>query len=281
MYRALFFCAATLLIGMSACTQRLVCPAYQSSFIYDKAAQKEKFMYYNESTTSPREIMASNGKTFTLPPRDSSWSKSSVMPGPSLPYERKRKKGKYLLLPEKTYKKALRSLRTVEMKPVYPKKQDSLDIASALDSAARSITDTLTYSRTSDTTQQVREEYAITKTKEKYNMDQDIYMWYFRDLLVLPDVRAAMADEREAQSSKAKAEKKAKKGFFRNLFKKKDKSDSTANLTQTEEENSQGSKKKGSGLRGLFKKKDKKVKPKDPVEAEDAPAKKEDEDDGF
>jgi len=277
MTRALITSVALLLV-LGSCTQRLICPAYQSAFIYDKPTQREKFVYYNENTTQPREILASNSKTITLPPRDSTWLKSDAMKGPALPQVRRVKKDRYLLLPEKTYKQALKSLRTVEMKPVYPKKEDSLDIKSELDSAARSISDTLT-TQTSEPKAAADSVYAITKTKEKYNMDQDIYMWYFRDVLVLPDVRAAMMEEGVVKASKRKSDKKAKGGFFKNLFKKKDKKDSTkvevpADLVS----DSTTAKPKKKFLGGLFKKKPK-VDSTEPQKKTD-PAKKE-EDDGF
>ncbi|MBL7863057.1 MAG: hypothetical protein JNJ65_17980 [Cyclobacteriaceae bacterium] len=265
-----------LIITLSACTQRLICPAYQSSFIYDKPTQREKFVYYNESTTQPRDVLASNSKTITLPPRDSSWVNSDVLKGPALPQVRRVKKDRYLLLPEKTYKQALKALRTVEMKPVYPKKADSLDLKSELDSAARSVSDTV--SAQGAASQPVEDSvYVITKTKEKYNLDQDAYMWYFRDVLVLPDVRAAMMEEGKVQAAKKKSE--AKGGFFKNLFKKKDKNDSTKVATPEAPSDSTTTNTKKKGLKGLFKKKSKvdtatQQKKTDPV-------KKEDEDDGF
>ncbi|MBP9924410.1 MAG: hypothetical protein KBF45_00355 [Cyclobacteriaceae bacterium] len=278
MTRALLL-VATLFIVLSACTQRLICPAYQSSFIYDKPTQREKFVYYNESTTQPREILASNSKTITLPPRDSSWLKSDALRGPALPHVRHVKKDRYLLLPEKTYKKALKALRTVEMKPVYPKK-DSLDIQSELDSAARSISDTLS-SESSTRKVEVDSAYKITKTKEKYNLDQDSYMWYFRDVLVLPDVRAAMMEEGQVRASNKKAAKKAKGGFFNKIFKKKNKKDSTAveSLQEPIAQDTTQAKPKKKGLGGLFKKKSKVEKADSSKKAD--PAKKKEEDDGF
>jgi hypothetical protein len=68
------------------------------------------------------------------------------------------------------------------------------------------------------------------------NIEQDNYMWYLRDYLVLPDVRLAKMQQKAEGKSKAVAAKRAKrekkglKGFFKNLFKKKkDKpADSTA-----------------------------------------------------
>lgn len=286
MIRALFLGISILLV-MGSCTQRLICPAYQSSFIYDKPTAKEKFVYYNESTTQPREVLASaNSKTITLPPRDSTWKKSDALPGPALPHVRRVKKDRYLLLPEKTYKKVLKALRTVEMKPVYPKKQDdSLDIAAELDSAARSISDT---ARGEATKPKVAEDsaYAITKTKEKYNLDQDAYLWYFRDVLVLPDVRAAMMEEGVVQAAKKKTTKKAKGGFFgkvKNLFKKKEKkekkTDSLSVTTAQPDSVQAAPKPKKKLLGGLFKKKAKADKTKPDGNPDDK--KKEEEDDGF
>lgn len=282
MTRALLFCASLLMLG--SCTQKLVCPAYQSAFIFDKPSEKEKFVYYNDHPTSPREVLASSDNKIILPARDSLWKKSDAMKGPALPHVRRVKKDRYLLLPEKSYKKALKALRTVEMKPVYPKKvEDSTAIKDALDSAARSITDTLTAQAPNQQKQTEDSVYAITKTKERYNADQDIYMWYLRDILVLPDVRAAMQDNEQQQKASTK-EKKTKKGvggFFQNLFKKKkNKSDSASLLSNANEADSLQTaqpKKEKKGIKGLFKKKDKSVDSKDPKKPD--PAKKED--DGF
>ncbi len=183
MPRGFLFIACFALLG--ACTQRMVCPAYQSSFIYDKEAVRAKFSYFQEDST-PKIYTAS--------------------------------KSKYLIAVPESYRKKYRKMQTVEMTPVYPVIPDSvkeqqeymLAEADALDSAT-TVVDTV---------------YAITKTKERYNLDQDLYMWYFREMLVLPDVRAAL--EKKDEVKEAKKEKKGIKGFFQNLFKKKPKNDSTA-----------------------------------------------------
>jgi hypothetical protein len=262
---------------LSSCAQRVICPAYQSAFIFDKPTAKEKFVYYNESTTASRDVLASNGKTITLPARDSAWSKSTVMPGPSLPKVQRVKMDKYLLLPEKTYKKAMRSLQTVEMKQVLPKKKvDSLDIKAALDSAARSITDTLTVQAAKPKAKaEVSSEFAITKTKEKYNLDQDIYMWYLRDILVLPDVRAAMQED----LANSNQNKKAKQGFFKRLFGKKDKTKKVDGDVPVGNESNDSTAVNQKKSINPFKKKSTKATAVDPKKKAD-PAKKE-EDDGF
>jgi hypothetical protein len=272
MIRALTFCLFASFWVLSGCsTQKMICPAYQSAFIHDRSVQKESFVYYNANKNQSREVLASNSKTLMLPPNDSTWTNSVVLQGPSLPIEKRNKRTRYLLLPEKSYRKALRALQTVEMKPVYPKKQtDSVDIKKALDSAARSITDTLTV--TSNPPPKKTEEkdstYVISIEKEKFNVDQDNYMWYFRKILVLPDVRIGM-EEAKKENSPAVTEKK--KGFFSRLFKKKKKTqdraseatdlqaqsgDSTSTTTTTIATQAEAPKKK-KGLFGFLKKKPK------------------------
>jgi hypothetical protein len=230
MVRAFIVCVLTVWVLASCNTQRKICPAYQSAFIFDKPSQKEAFVHYNEDKKMPREVLASNSKTLTLPVNDSTWTNSIVLPGPALPKEKRNKRTRYLLLPEKTYKKALLALQTVDMKPVYPKKKtDSLDanIDKLLDSAARSLNDTLSSTdkiAASKPEEKKDSTYMISLEKEKFNVDQDNYMWYFRNILVLPDVRIAMSEQEAAgRSVKAKKEKKGFFGFFKNIFKKKDK----------------------------------------------------------
>jgi cell division septation protein DedD len=240
----------------------MICPAYQSAFIHDKPTQKETFVYYNANKNQSREVLASNSKTLNLPPLDSTWSNSVVLPGPALPKERRTKKTRYLLLPEKTYKKALRSLQTVEMKPIYPKKQtDSVDIKKALDSAARSITDTLSASAASAATTDGKAKdstYVISIEKEKFNVEQDNYMWYFRNVLVLPDVRIAMEGAPTPGKSTTK-EKKGFFGFFKNMFKKKPKENVKPAEIQSQPSDSTTvlPPKQKKGLLGMFKKKPK------------------------
>ncbi len=235
MFRGLLLVALVALFG--ACTQRMVCPAYQSSFIYDKEAVRQKFSYFKEDST-PKVYTAS--------------------------------KGKYLIAVPESYRKKYRKMQTVEMTPVYPVQPDSLKNKDEFQLAESDASDSLAASAAaSDPGDSV---YAITKTKEKYNLDQDLYMWYFREMLVLPDVRAAMekkTDDKDG-SKAAKKEKKGFFGFFKNIFKKKPKNDSTAlappaTLTDVNGP-AQPKKKKG----GLFKKK-----------TVDAPPKKKEDGDGF
>ena len=238
-----FFALLTLSLLFSACTQRMICPAYQSAFIYDKNELRKKFSYFEEDST-PKLLVAS--------------------------------KTKYLIAEPMSYRQKLRSLQTVAMKPVNPVLPDSMTVdedmegidgedgvvpGAELDLAARSVIDSiyivdvpidsaqtyvdsiyvitkdkelrllkynfpdsLKYDEASD--QYVRETPAYSVKDIRYNVEQDNYMWYLRNALVLPDVRLSQIQQsaqNAAASKKSTAKKKGFLGFFKNLFKKKEK----------------------------------------------------------
>lgn len=227
-----------LLILGSACTQRLICPAYQSSFIYDKESLRKKFSYFKEDST-PKILTAS--------------------------------KNKYLIAVPESYRKKMRNLQTVEMKPVYPVIPDSLKLDHEKD-LLMAERDVIVDSAAAP----VDSVYAITKTKEKYNVDQDIYMWYFRELLVLPDVRVALEQKKKSDEEKGSGRAK-KKGLFGS---RKKVSDSTAVTEPDLADSSAARAPRENFFKKLFKKKSKSVEPKETAPKK-TPAKKEEEDDGF
>src|SRR5688572_12064886 len=236
----LVFIGCCLILG--SCTQRSICPAFQSAYIHDKDALRKKFSYFLEDST-PKMLTAS--------------------------------KNKYLIAEPTSYRKKVRSLQTIAMKPVPVHVPDSIlneDSVSMedLNRAARSIIDStfiedvpaqqpppvedsvyviskdrelrlLKYNGADSLVYDPVSEKYIAQKPEYYvkdvrlNIEQDNYMWYLRDHLVLPDVRLAKiqqgsAKEKSAKENrkKKKKEKKGLKGFFKNLFKKKPKtSDST------------------------------------------------------
>ena len=236
----------TLLLG--SCTQRLICPAYQSAFIYDKETLRKKFSYLKEDST-PKIFTASSSKS------------------------------KYLVAVPESYRKKLRALQTVEMKAIYPEIPDSLKIEAEGDLllAERDVTDSAA-TQPSKGLDPEDSAYAITKAKEKFNVEQDNYMWYFRNVLVLPDVRAAMKgkdEDDETAISSGKKEKKGLLGFFKNLFNKKE-NDSSAMLAPSLISGSDSTaviQKKDSKKKKLKKERKEEEKKKDPA--------KKDEDDGF
>lgn len=222
----LVFCAF-----LVSCTEKVICPAYQSAYIYDKEALRKKFSYFKEDST-PKIYTAS--------------------------------KNKYLIAEPTTYKKKNRSLQTVVMKPVMPVvpdslKDDGINAELHADSTHRNVFDSTAVIRI-DTLGASDSVYMISTDKEirvlKYNpvqrkyyvdtigfnTEQDNYMWYLREILVLPDVKLLKAKEEAGKkdATKNKKEKKGIRGFFSSLFKKKDKhnsvQDSTQNLKTTEED---------------------------------------------
>lgn len=308
-----FFVFLAVIIGLGSCTQRTVCPAFQSAYIYDKEALRKKFSYFQEDST-PKILTAS--------------------------------KNKYLIAEPVSYRKKVRSLQTVVMKDINPVVPDSLlmdDEVSLeeLERAAESVIDStfiVDVEPATDSTQTEEDSvYVITKDREirlllydkdsiqyhvderRYNVDQDNYMWYLRDALVLPDVRLAQTQGSgggdEGGESAKKKEKKGIKGFFKNLFKKKKKAepDSTAqpapvvpeeedfdfveeqDSVQTAEPQEQTKQKKGifsflkkkdkgekdaAKKEKVRKKKEKKPKKEEPLVEEEKP-KEEEDDDGF
>jgi hypothetical protein len=250
MQRALFGLFAAVILIAASCTQKMVCPAFQSAYIYDQDKLRKKFSYFLEDST-PKIYSAS--------------------------------KTRYLIAEPTSYKKKVRSIKTVEMKPVNVVVPDSLSPdfdenlgkqgadgedgvvpGAELDLAARSVIDS-TYIVDVPVAEETAAEdsiYVISKDRElrllkynfpdslkldsasgkyvsetpyyavvnvTFNVEQDNYMWYLRDYLVLPDVRLAQnkgkggAGEEAADGAKGKKKKKGVKGFFKNLFKKKKK----------------------------------------------------------
>lgn len=227
----LFFCA------MQACTERMICPAYQSAFIHDEEALRRKFSYFKEDST-PKILTAS--------------------------------KDRYNIIEPVSYRKKIRSLQTVPMQDVYPQEDDSLAFDDEILLAEREYGYDSTAVIEEDTIATAADSiYMISLKKEDFNIDQELYLWYLRDNLVYPDVRLQLSEEAEAsgKTMEGKKEKKGFFGFFKNLFKKKDKSDSTGVETSaTELQDEQPKKKKG--LFGFLKKKKKKEEPveDEPVE---------------
>jgi hypothetical protein len=241
-----------LTIFLGACTQRMVCPAFQSAYIYDKDQLRKRFSYFQEDST-PKIYSAS--------------------------------KTKYLIAEPVSYRKKMRTMKSVEMRPVNVVVPDSLSPdfdeslgkdgedgvvpGAELDQAARSVIDS-TYivdvPRADEPEAPVEDSvYMISRDRElrllkynfpdslqldsasgryvsetpyyavvniTFNVEQDNYMWYLKDYLVLPDVRMAArkgqggdaGDDDGTSGKKGKKKKQGIKGLFKNLFKKKDKS---------------------------------------------------------
>lgn len=290
-------------LSLGACTQRTICPAFQSAYIYDQESLRKKFSYFKEDST-PKILTAS--------------------------------KNRYLVAEAVPYRKKLNSMATIEMKDINPVVPDSLTMDAEvsladLDRAARSVIDSIyieDVDRDAVEAADADSIYVITKDKEvrvlrfktdsikyaidevRYNVDQDNYMWYLRNFLVLPDVRLAQMQQSAREEAKEKKAKGERKGFFRNLFRKKAKEEADTtemepprprsefdfDYVEGEEQERPQAAEQTQPKKGLFSflKKDKGPKPDKPAkvkkekkpkqqpEEEDEPEKQEEvEDDGF
>ncbi len=171
------------IIFVQACTERMICPAYQSAFIHDKKALEQRFSYFGEDSM-PKVLEAS--------------------------------KDRFLIVEPVSYRQKLRSLQTVPMTDVYPEVEDSIALDDDFYLAERDLNEV----GQEDSTAVSPEDsvYVISLKKEKFNIDQELYLWYLKDFLVYPDVR--IMEENAMEASRPEQEKK--KGFFRRLFGKKD-----------------------------------------------------------
>jgi hypothetical protein len=223
-----------LCLVLGACTQRMICPAYQSAFIHDQDELRKKFSYFQTDTT-PKVFTAS--------------------------------KNKYLIAEEVSYYHKLRSMQTVRMKQVPVLVPDSIAnpesdsvIMADMRKATQSVMDsTFIPDLPAADSLRVPEEdtvYVITKDRElrllkydapdslkydsatqryvrevpsyyvkdvRYNMEQDNYMWYLRDVLLLPDVKLARDRQEGGDEDGAAPDEKRKRKGAKGLFKKKEK----------------------------------------------------------
>lgn len=236
-----FIAGIILLVLTQACAERVICPAYQSAFIHDKKALEQQFSYFGQDTM-PKVMEAS--------------------------------KDKFLIIEPMAYRKKLMSLQTIPMRDVYPQKEEDefdddfyLAEGGGYDSSAVISVDTLNGAAADSI-------YVISLKKENFNIDQELYLWYLRDHLVYPDVRLQRQQVAAQKKRDEKEERKNKgiSGFFRNLFKKKNKSDTTifdVETSATELDETETKEKKG--LFDFLKKKNKKQPAKEEQDGNAAP----------
>ncbi|MEP2772365.1 MAG: hypothetical protein ABJH05_09460 [Fulvivirga sp.] len=205
-----------LFLAMQACTERMICPAYQSAFIHDKDALDRHFSYFKEDST-PKILSAS--------------------------------KDRFNIIEPVAYRKKLRSLQTIAMVDVYPQEDDSLAFDDEIELAERDYGYDSTAVISEDTVATAADSiYMISLKKENFNVDQELYLWYLKDFLVYPDVRLQMEENAEVAAAEEK-KKKGISGFFKRLFGgKKNKSDTTGVETSATELNGEEEPKK----RGIF-----------------------------
>ena len=224
--------ALMLLLIFQACTERMICPAYQSAFIHDKDALKRQFSYFGEDSM-PKVMEAS--------------------------------KDRFLIIEPVSYHRKLRSLQTIAMTDIYPEIVDSTDVEDDdFYLAERDVID----SAAIDTPNPSDSVYVISLKKEKFNIDQELYLWYLKEYLVYPDVR--LMQEQEMRAANPEEAKEGKQGFFKRLFggKKSKKEETEFDVETNATDIDEGDQPEGKKKKGLFnfgkKKKSKDTELKDP-----------------
>ncbi|MDH5603356.1 MAG: hypothetical protein OEY51_05440 [Cyclobacteriaceae bacterium] len=132
-------------------------------------------------------------------------------------------KDKFLLIEPMTYRQKLASFRTIEMLPIYPVIPDSLqftgdtkmtaemDVIDSTGTAPRAIHPGLI---------------------GPFNVEQENYMYYFRKLLVLPDVREGQQKDAPRQKYSKRKAKKARKKRIKDKEIAPSEEEATANDTE-------------------------------------------------
>ncbi|MDH5475173.1 MAG: hypothetical protein OEX22_05730 [Cyclobacteriaceae bacterium] len=188
-----------------SCSERMICPAYQSAFIHDQSTLDRHFSYFGEDSLPKNMLTAS--------------------------------KDKFLLIEKQPYKKKLRSFNTVPMKTIYPVLDDSLALVGDVKMLAEmDVVDSVALDSV------VQNEYPW---KEKFNVDQEFYFHYFNDILVYPSERAQAEMSRREKRKRSKASGEKQKFFKRIFGKKKDKKKEAKLSDEDESLDDKSSKKKG------------------------------------
>jgi len=284
----------------------MICPAYQSAFIHDKDELRKKFSYFQQDST-PKILTASKNRYLVAEPmsyraRLRQMQTVAMAPVPVVVPDS-------IANPEVVSEEELRRAAQSVIDSLYvpdvnrdsaatPPPVDSTYVISK-DREVRvlkyNMPDSLIYDEAAGKYVPQAPKYYVDEVG--FNMEQDSYMWYLRKDIVLPDVR--LAQRQQAGRDRAEQqERKGLKGFFKNLFKKKQKqeSDTTDIVRPPEDEfdfidpdsvtqTSEGpllQEEERKGILGRRKNRKKEVQEQPTTPQPTPPAKKEeDDDDGF
>ncbi len=237
---------------LAGCKADMICPAYQSYFLIDEGAQRDQFGYFAQDSLPRRDVFYS------------SLDKNGLVAKTSL----------FAYLDKDWVRE--RELRTVNMEVVYPVLSDSLLFAG----------DAMMYAETDVVDSVALDSARLAAQTFRYGADQKYYNWYFRGKLEWKDDSEQIDDAREEEEQ---VEKAGFFAFFKNLFKKKEKSPDQESLSEPQTTNQEEEIEEQAEKKGMFKKKEKqpkekKVKSKKEKKPDTAPSKpsspSEPEDDG-
>ena len=176
---------AFLVVVLSSCSGKVVCPAYSSYFMLDEEYRDKHFSYFGEDSL-PSNALASVEKTWY----------GTIKEPKLLPFYRKNE-----------------SLKTVPMELVFAKVPDSVALAG----------DELMYAEM-DVVDSTRIANEQRRKDRNWNVEQEYYFRRIRDLIITEEDLAEGRTDAPAINATT-GEPVQKKGFFGRLFGKKDKSE--------------------------------------------------------
>lgn len=181
-------------IMLASCKADMICPSYQSYFLLDDTAQKNKFAYFALDSLPRRDIFNSRKDQKGLV------AKSGVLAYIDADWQRNL------------------DIKTISMEVVYPEPSDSTLFAG----------DAMMYAETDIIDSVALDSARYAAQSFKYGADQKYYNWYFRDKLVWKDELEGVKKEAEITSPQPQPAvtepvlEKEKKGLG-GMFKKKEK----------------------------------------------------------
>ena len=232
---------AFLVVVLSSCSGKVVCPAYSSYFMLDEEYRDDHFSYFGEDSL-PSNALASVEKTWY----------GTIKEPKLLPFYRKNE-----------------SMKTIPMELVFAKIPDSVALAG----------DELMYAEM-DVVDSTRIAEEQRRKDRNWNVEQEYYFRRIRDLIITEeDLAEGRTDAPVVDATTGEPEKK--KGFFGKLFGKKDKTEEESvglneeEVVEEEAPPKEKKKKEKKEKKGLFGKK------KDDQAAEPEKKDDEDEGEGF
>ncbi len=177
----------TIGILLASCKADMICPAYQSYYLLDENTQRNQFSYFAEDSLPRKDVFYS-----TLD-KNGLIAKTSLFAHVDRDWVRERE------------------LRTINMDVVYPILSDSILFAG----------DAMMYAETDVVDSVALDSARMAAQTFRYGADQKYYNWYFRGKLVWKD---ELEKEQIKDKDNEEEEKTGFFGFFKKLFKKKDKS---------------------------------------------------------
>lgn len=250
-----------------SCQDKVICPAFQSTYILDDSTRNAYFSYVWQLDESTRAQFLSQAQTGGLSTNDSSGVSTSTQPktdyyayaGEKVVPWRVSSRTKYGIIkpgfmPIKKYR-----MRTAPMENVFapdpPATNISVDSSIdqlATDSLGISSTDTLAVASLpgyeEETENQTRFLYGYDPA-DNFNVEQQYYNKYFSDRLIDTTPPKEQSQPSAATDSLSTDSTESKQPFIKGLFKKKNKKQSDTDLEEVEEEpvNEETSEDEGNG----------------------------------